>query len=552
VSRVLTVLLVVTVLASAGLVATTGAGPSAVEIVAVYPNPVADGDAGEYVTLSVPEETDLTGWTLSDDDATVALPNVTVSGRVVLSTDPERARNLTDTPVYGLDGHLALANGGETLTVDDGRGVRARLSYDDAPEGERGRVGNGTLAWHPLGETDFPVRTGGAGRVRTFALPDAGGLSSDVLASADDRVLLAGYTFSSRRATEALIDARERGVDVRVLLEGGPVGGMTTRQAELLDRLAASGVTVRVVDGPYAPVDHHHAKYAVVDDRALVLTENWKPAGTGGASSRGWGVLLTQRDLVADLAATFRADADGRDAVPWTRFRDGREFSEGGRTNGSFRRRYAPQSHRASGAALLVAPDNAESAVIDRLDAAEDSIDVIQVGVGGPEQSFVRALKRAADRGVEVRLLLSRTWYSEAENRKVADQLEGWADRRNAPLSVRLARSRDRFGKIHAKGVVVDGEEVLLGSLNWNDHSARENREVVVAIEGRGPAGYYERVFGGDWRAAVWRVSIGLAVVALLAVAAAALLGRRIDFEAGVGVDATARDEVDTAIEDGF
>ncbi|MFB6201143.1 MAG: phospholipase D-like domain-containing protein [Halorhabdus sp.] len=521
--------------------------------VALYPNPVADGDVGEYVTLSVPEETNLTGWTLSDDDATVALPNTTVSGRITLATDPTPARTLTDAPVSALDGHIALANGGENLTVSDGNRIVARIRYGDAPEGERGRPENGTLVWEPLSTTDFPVRDGGPGQVRTFVLPDAGGLASDVLASADDRILLAGYTFTSSSITDTLIAAERRGVAVRVLLEGGPVGGMTIRQARLLDRLVANGVAVQVVDGPYARVDHHHAKYAVVDDRALVLTENWKPAGTGGASSRGWGVLLTQRELVADLVATFRADAGWRDSIPWRQFRDGREFTEGGRANGSFPRRYRPRTYRVTDVALLVAPDNAERAVIERLDAAKQSIDVIQVGVGGPDQAFVRALKRAADRGVDVRLLLSRAWYAEAENLAVASTLAQWADRTNASLSVRLARSRDRFEKIHAKGVVIDNEVVLLGSLNWNDHSARANREVVVALEGSGPAGYYERVFVGDWRAAVWRLTLGLGGVVMLAIVIATLVGQRIDYHAAPGVDATgSNDAVDAAIEDGF
>jgi len=504
--------------------------PANASIDAIYPNPVADGDAGEYVVLSVSSETNVAGWTLADDHSTARLPNATVSGRFALSTDPARARNHTDVPVYTLDGHVPLANSGETLTLRDGDRVLDTVGYEDAPEGELGRVENGAIAWEPIGVTDFNVRRGDGGQVRTFVLPDAGGLPSDVLASADDRILLAAYTFTSRDASETLIAASERGVDVQVLVEGGPVGGMSRRQARLLDRLAEGGVEVNAVGGDAARVDHHHAKYAVVDDRAMVLTENWKPAGTGGRSSRGWGVVLSDPAIVESLVDTFRADAGWRDAIPWREFREGREFSDPKPSDGSFARRYGPQRHDARGASLFVAPDNAEAAVIECLDAAETSIDVVQAGVGGANQSFVRALKRAADRGVEVRLLLSRAWYAVEENQAVADRLEQWAKKADASLSVRLARPRDRFGKIHAKGVVVDGETVLVGSLNWNDHSARENREVVVALTGQGPAGYFGRVFADDWQAAVWRLSVGLSVVVAVATLVAILVGRRIEF----------------------
>mgnify|MGYP000403939169 CR=1 FL=1 len=529
-------------------VAIAGPGPSAsdaansnVFITAIYPNPVTDGDAGEYVVLSAPTETNVTGWTLSDDHSTVRLPNVTVSGRIALSTDPERVANLTDAPVYALDGHLPLANGGENLILGDGQRAVTTVRYTDAPEGELGRVTNGTVTWEPLGTTDFDVRRGDGGRVRTFVLPDAGGLPADVLASAENRISLAAYTFTSQNVAETLLAARDRGVDVRVLVEGGPVGGMTSRQARLLDRLTSGGVQVKAIGGDAARVDHHHAKYAVVDDRAMVLTENWKPAGTGGHSSRGWGVVLSDSAIVDGLVDTFEADAGWHDGIPWREFRESRAFSEGSPTLSRYPARYTPQRHDATGASLLVAPDNAEEAVIDRLDDAESAIDVVQAGVGGVDQSFVRALQRAAERGVEVRLLLSRAWYSAEENRAVAEQLEQWADRADASLSVRLARPRDRFGKIHAKGVVVDGETVLVGSLNWNDHSARENREVVLAIEGRGPAAYFERVFNDDWTAAVWRLSVGLAALVAVAALLAVLLGRRIEFADAAGSTGTDR-----------
>jgi phosphatidylserine/phosphatidylglycerophosphate/cardiolipin synthase-like enzyme len=536
-------MLAVGVLFASGAVVTGAAPePAGTEIASVYPNPVADDDAGEFVVLSVSPETNLTGWTLSDDDSTAELPNVTISGRVALSTNPDLVRNRTDATVFGLEGHVALANSGENVTVSDGDRVRARLSYANAPEGAIGHVENGTLTWRLLGKTDFPVRTAGPGQVRTFVLPDAGGLPSDVLRSADDRILLAGYTFTSRKATAALIAAKERGVNVRMLLEGGPVGGMTTRQARLLDRLVAANVSVQLVDGPYARVDHHHAKYAVVDDRAVVMTENWKPAGTGGRSSRGWGVVLTQSQATAALVSTFQADAGWRDAIAWEQFRTGVSLTDGEKATQQFRQRYRPQTFRATNASVLLAPENAETAVIDRLDAATDSIHVVQVGVGGPDQSFVRALKRAATRGVEVRLLLSRAWYAREENRAVADSLSTWATRHDASLSVRLARPRGRFEKIHAKGVIIDGDEVLVGSLNWNDHSARQNREVVIALDGTGPARYYDRVFRGDWRAAVWQVTAGLLVVGLATLAVAGFVGRAIPFQTNPDPPAQADD----------
>jgi len=137
----------------------------------------------------------------------------------------------------------------------------------------------------------------------------------ETLRDADRKILLGGYTPTSERVADALVRKHERGVTVRVLLEGDPVGGERSARPTSSTALVAAGVEVRLVGGEHARYDYHHAKYAVVDDRAVVLTENWKPAGTGGNSSRGWGVVTDQPRIVDGLEATFRADAGWRRAA---------------------------------------------------------------------------------------------------------------------------------------------------------------------------------------------------------------------------------------------
>ncbi|TQR22553.1 hypothetical protein C9J85_07385 [Haloferax sp. wsp5] len=100
---------------------------------------------------------------------------------------------------------------------------------------------------------------------------------------------MAGYTLSSARVADALIAAQRRGATVRVLLEGEPVGSRTAAEASTLDRLAEAGVSVRVMTGPRARYRYHHAKYAVADGQAVVLTENWKPAGSAVIIREGGG-----------------------------------------------------------------------------------------------------------------------------------------------------------------------------------------------------------------------------------------------------------------------
>jgi hypothetical protein len=293
--------------------------PQSVEprIAAVYPNPVADGDRGEFVVLAVPDGTDLGRYELGDDDGSLTLSKRTVGGRVAVTTAPSLVRNLTKVPVAAANGSIALANGGDQLRLTRENDTVATARYRDAPEGEIGRFDErGAVTWRPLGQTDRPVLTATGGQARAFILPDAPEVPLEPIRNAEKRILLAGYTFTSERVANALERAVDRGVDVHVLLDGKPVGGISHRQARVLDSLVDAGITVELLGGPHGRYAYHHAKYAVADDRAVVLTENWKPAGTGGHGSRGCGVVVSQPRIVDGLAETFHADTEWRSARP--------------------------------------------------------------------------------------------------------------------------------------------------------------------------------------------------------------------------------------------
>jgi len=515
--------------------------PGTTEIAAVHPNPVADGDRGEFVVLVVPSNTSLAGYRLTDGDGTLAPANATVGGRIALSPDPAAARNLTDRQVVAANGSIALANGGERLRLRRGNETVAAARYREAPEGEIGRYdARGAITWEPLGTTDRPVVTARGGTAQAFVLPDAPGIAIEAIRDADRRVLVAGYTFASRRVATALERAADRGVTVRVLLEGDPVDGISRRQADILDSLAAANVTVDLLGGPYSRYAFHHAKYAVVDDRAVVLTENWKPSGTGGHSNRGWGVVVSQSRTVSALVDTFEADADWRGARPWRQVRQGRTFRRTTAANGSYPANFNSERAPVNRTSLLVAPDNAGRAVEATLDNATESIDVIQMSIDGPDQRFLRATVRAARRGVAVRILLSSAWYVEEENRRLVDRLRERSEREDLPLEAKLVDPEGSFEKVHAKGVVVDGDEVILGSLNWNGESIRQNREVMLRLAGERVGSYYESVFEADWSDGGdpnRHLPVGIAAAVLGCVVIAVLVARRIDFGEDVGVD---------------
>lgn len=491
-------------------------------VVGVYPNPVTDGDTGEFVVVRIPAPGN---WSIADGESVVRLPADT-RGTVAVTNDPGVARAVTDHPVVVVDQGLALSNAGERITLRRNGAAVAALAYPRAPEAAYRTGGE----WRTPGRTTFPPVSVSDVRVRAFVLPDDPSPVIETLRAAEERVLLAGYTFTSKRVARALRRAASRGVDVHVLVEGGPVGGVSEHQRAALDGLAEAGVTVTVIDGPRARYAFHHAKYAVVDDRTLVASENWKPSGLGGRSNRGWGAIVESPRFADRLAAVFAADTGWLDGRSWHAYERDLSTVAGRPANDTFPRRFAPVTARADSVRLVLAPDNAGREVRRLVRSANESLYVEQVRIE-PGHLFVDEAVAAARRGVDVRVLVSGAWYVREDNENFTRRLNALAAAEDLPLEARVVQPRSRFEKIHVKGVVVDGERALVGSLNWNSNAVRENREAALVLVGEEVGRYYERVFLADWWGGAWRITVGLLIAVACGVLVVLGAGRRVEFE---------------------
>lgn len=82
-----------------------------------------------------------------------------------------------------------------------------------------------------------------------------------VIASAKQSLRLAGYSFTSPAVVRSLMEAKRRGVDVRVLVDDKGNRGQASLAA--INLIAGAGIPMRVISA-YAI---HHDKYIVVDGR---------------------------------------------------------------------------------------------------------------------------------------------------------------------------------------------------------------------------------------------------------------------------------------------
>ncbi len=389
------------------------------------------------------------------------------------------------------------------------------------------------------------------GSVTAFVSPDvAFPAVAGFLDNATTNLSVTLYQLEGAPVAQALADAAQRGVDVRLLLEGGPVGGISVQQKALTKLVADAGATVRFMIHDLGNDIHNryaflHAKYAVADGEVtLIGTENWKATGTPADptyGNRGWGLILQSPALAVRYLEAFELDWNGlhRDIFPY----DPAHPLYGGADptlidwtvpTGA----YAP-AHGALAvggtfaATTLFAPDTSLSTLgglLGLMDGATATLDIAQfyihdrwrdsrTGEDAPN-GYLEAALDASRRGVRVRILLDSYWFNVDEDEAVnnvatAAYVNGVALAEGLDLEARLVDlPAAGFEKLHTKGVIVDGTTTAVSSINWNRHSPTYNREAGVILESPEVAAYFGAVFDDDWGNALANWSQGLEVVA--------------------------------------
>src|SRR5437899_3921130 len=389
-----------------------------------------------------------------------------------------------------------------------------------APDGNGGWIDRDTaddwedLQHHRLGQSSFdpgPIELRGA--TTAVLSPDAGDLPLlRLLGSARATIEVGVYTFQSERIASVLGAAAERGVHVRVLLDGSPVGGVDDDEHRVVGGLLAAGVEVRWLAGGPEVVKRYrylHAKYAIVDGRvAWVGSENFGNAGfpPDREGNRGWSVIVDDPDLSDLLRNVFEADFDPRrpDSIPAHEAVNKPLPSPPPLVPWS-----APPASAPRVARIVLAPDTSldPEGILDFFASAKGrlSIDAFYLDEMWRDtpNPFLEAAFAAARRGVSVRILLDGSWASvEADsgtNDDVLDRINRLARSERRPRGGRLRSPRGPLERLHNKGAVVDGRAVLVSSMNWALGSATENREVGLIVEDPDLAATCEAAFGAAW-----------------------------------------------------
>ncbi|MCU0861513.1 MAG: phospholipase D-like domain-containing protein [Methanomassiliicoccales archaeon] len=324
------------------------------------------------------------------------------------------------------------------------------------------------------------------------------------IAFAQHSLEAAVYELTDRDVASWLAEAAQRGVRVRLLVEGQPVGGMQQSEAGLLQALQRAGCEVRAISSwhGFKRYDFLHCKYLVSDShRVLLGSENW--ASTSLDGNRGWGAIVQSKELARAFMELFEFDFRA-DLI------DVQAFDAGQLPTDAVLGSPGPLVQVGDVLGLwatirtAVSPDHGLAEVIELMDGAQDRVlmELFYASVEWPGgRGPIQAAVDAARRGVSVRLLLDPSWYNNqggGGNQALAARLNALAEEEGLDLRAKLLSAQHGYTALHNKGMVAD-DAVLISSINWVPSAFMENREAAIIVLAEQAADFFAGSFFEDW-----------------------------------------------------
>jgi cardiolipin synthase A/B len=278
----------------------------------------------------------------------------------------------------------------------------------------------------------------------------------ELIRAAQQSLLIKQFTFTEPSLIQDVIDRKNAGVAVRVMLNSKRSGGDRAND-EAFTTLQNAGVNIRWANPKFYVT---HEKSIVVDTR-LALISTFNLCQKYFTLTRDYGVLVFDPAKINQIAAGFDADWEQRDWIP---------SAESG---------------------LLWSNHNSRLLMSNFIDRAERSLDVQHPKF--VDTTILERLVNAAQRGVHVRVLCGgRHGISDW------DILDTFSSLRVLNYSgVKVHKQKNL--RLHAKLLLADHKHALLGSMNIDRSAFDLRRELGTTIKDPAIVTRLEQVFESDW-----------------------------------------------------
>jgi len=265
------------------------------------------------------------------------------------------------------------------------------------------------------------------------------------------------FLFSHPGLIDAVIRAKKRGVDVRVMLNPARRSGKS-ENAGTAKKLKAAKIEVSDSNPAF---DVTHEKSMVVDDRiAFVQSLNWDIKNLEG--TRDYAVVTDDRKEVAEVIDCFEAD--------WKR----RTYKVSARNR------------------LIWCNGNGRERIAQFIDGAKKSLFVQNERY--QDQVIIERLVRAKMRGVKVHVMARPPHKLSRE--KLTEGVGGLRIMNDVGIKVHKLKHL----KLHGKMLLADGSRAIVGSINLAPGSFDSRRELAIEVRAPQVVRALKKVAHHDWK----------------------------------------------------
>jgi cardiolipin synthase len=264
------------------------------------------------------------------------------------------------------------------------------------------------------------------------------------------------FVFSAPPLIDALIAARRRNVDVRVMLNPERRSGEEENAAT---RSALQAADVEVVDSNPAFVLTHEKSMVVDDATAFVKSLNWTTKNF--TETRDYAIATTHHKEVREIADCFDAD--------WSR----QPFDPG------------------ENSSLIWCPRYGREPICRFIDAAKHTLFVQNERY--QDMVVIERLVRAARRGVHVRAMVRPPHTLKMD--KLVEGVGGLRILNDVGVKVHKLHHL----KLHGKMFVADEKAAIVGSINLAPGSLDGRRELAIEVDDRAIVERLREIAHHDW-----------------------------------------------------
>jgi len=278
----------------------------------------------------------------------------------------------------------------------------------------------------------------------------------DALNAARKTLRIRMFLFSDPALLDAVIAAKARGVDVRVMLNPARRSGKAENE-QARAALANSGIAV--IDSNPA-FELTHQKSMIIDNRiGFVESLNWETRDL--TETRDYAIVTDEPDEVAEMSAAYEAD--------WSR------------------QTFAPKP----GSALIWCPNNGRERIAHFIDAAKHTLFLQNERY--QDTVIIERLVRAATRGVTIHVLARAPHTLKVD--KLIEGVGGLRIMGDVGIKVHTLR----YLKLHAKMLLADDKRAIVGSINLAPGSFDARRELAIESDHHHVVRRLREVSERDW-----------------------------------------------------